>query len=106
MAGDSSPVPLSRETLRRLRLLFAPETQELAELLLTLDCGNNLPLHKSQDPESLERVRFAALKVSEGQLDKLEQAVKLAQIDWRDLLVAAGFEHDVEAHLKWLPASP
>ncbi len=38
-----------------------------------------------------------------GQLDKLEEAIKLAQIDWRDLLMAAGFGHDVEAHLKWLP---
>jgi len=106
MAEDSSPVPLSGETLLRLELLFAPDTRELAELMLTVDCGNNLPFHESHDAKSLERVRFAALKVSEGELGKLEAAIKLAQIDWRDLLVAAGFGHDVEAHLKWLPTSP
>jgi hypothetical protein len=50
-------------------------------------------------------VRFAALKLSEGRLDRLEEAIKLAQTDWRDLLVAAGFAHDVEAHLNWLPAA-
>ncbi len=61
MAGDLSPVPLSRETLQRLELLFASDTRELAELLLTVDCGNNLPFHESQDAKSLERVRFAAL---------------------------------------------
>lgn len=105
MTQDSSPVPLSRETVRRLELLFAPDTQELAGLLLTLNCGNNLPFHDSQSSTSLERVRFAALKLSEGRLDRLEEAIKLAQTDWRDLLVAAGFAHDVEAHLNWLPAA-
>ena len=103
MAEDSHLVELSPETLRRLELLFPPDTRELAELLLRSDCGNNLPLHEPQDAKGLERVRFAALKVSDGQLEKLEEAIRLAQIDWRDLLVAAGFAHDVEAHLKWLP---
>lgn len=105
MVEHSSPVPISLATLRRLELLFVPDTQELAELMLTMGCGNNLPFHESQDAQSLERVQFAALKVSEGQLDKLEEAIKLAQIDRRDLLVAADFAHDVEAHLHWLPAS-
>ena len=48
----------------------------------------------------LERFRFAALKYSDGNLVLLESAVKLAQHDWRDLLMATGFAHDVEAHPK------
>ncbi len=91
---------LSAETLRRLELLFPTETRDLADLLLREECGNNLPFSEHSDAEGLERIRIAALKVSEGRLEKLEEAVKLAQIDWRDLLVAAGFGHDVEAHLK------
>ncbi|HEV2199940.1 MAG TPA: hypothetical protein VGR73_08965 [Bryobacteraceae bacterium] len=50
-----------------------------------------------------ERVRFAALKFSDGELEMLESAVKLAQTDWRDLLVATGFANDVGAHRKWEP---
>jgi hypothetical protein len=50
-----------------------------------------------------ERLQFAALKLSEGNLDKLDRAVALAKIDWRDLLMAAGFGEDIKAHLAWLP---
>jgi hypothetical protein len=35
-------------------------------------------------------------------LDALIQAIELAQTDWRDLLVAAGFAVDVHAHELWL----
>lgn len=51
----------------------------------------------------LERFRFAALKYSDGKLPLLEGAVQLAKEDWRDLLLAAGFGYDVEAHGRWEP---
>lgn len=76
--------------------------REEAERLLTYECGSNLPLSKGSTPAGLERVRFAALKVSDGQIDKLRRAVELAKTDWRDLLVSAGFAHDPEAHKTWL----
>ena len=104
--GDPASVELSSETLRRLETLFSSETQDVAALLLREECGNNLPLLRDADGNAVERIRIAALKVSGGDLAKLEQAVDLAKTDWRDLLVAAGFEHDVQAHLKWLPQSP
>jgi len=34
-------------------------------------------------------------------MDKLREAVKLANTDWRDLLVAAGFADSVDAHKHW-----
>ncbi|HEY2532393.1 MAG TPA: hypothetical protein VGJ20_31435 [Xanthobacteraceae bacterium] len=43
------------------------------------------------------------LRLSEGKLDQLEHAIALAKADWRDLLMAAGFEHDVDAHTSLLP---
>ena len=52
----------------------------------------------------LERIRFAALKLSNGDLGELRQAVQIAGIDWRDVLVAAGFGHDLRAHERWFPA--
>ena len=50
----------------------------------------------------LERVRLAALKCSDGDLAKLDAAIALANRDFRDLLMAAGFS-DPTAHLDWRP---
>jgi hypothetical protein len=51
----------------------------------------------------LERYRYAALKLSGGDLGRLRQAIELAKSDWRDLLVAAGFAENVRAHKNWNP---
>ena len=77
--------------------------QEAAELLITR-CGANLPLWRETDPRGLERIRFAALKLSDGDLGELRRAVEIANVDWRDVLVAAGFGHDPRAHELWFPA--
>ncbi len=41
-----------------------------------------------QDPE---RVHAAVIRVAQGRLDSLDDALSLARLDWRDLLVAADF---------------
>jgi hypothetical protein len=51
----------------------------------------------------MDRCRFAALRVSGGDWQKLHSAVRLAKTDWRDLLVVAGFADDPQAHLRWTP---
>jgi hypothetical protein len=50
----------------------------------------------------VERVQAAVLKVGEGLLAKLRDAVVLANTDWRDVRVAAAFADDVTAHRAWL----
>src|SRR5438045_3553306 len=94
--------PLSPETRRRLDMLFAPNDRSAAEATLVNECGNNLPFLEKLDMFQLERFRFAALKLSDGKLDLLRRAIKLAQRDWRDLLMAAGFGDDLAAHERWL----
>ena len=94
---------LSPETIRRVDILFPPEDRERAKALLYERCGNNLPFLDKKNMYQLERFRFAALKYSDGNLPKLEAAVKLAQGDWRDLLMASGFAHEIEAHRRWEP---
>jgi hypothetical protein len=92
---------LSPETRRRLDLLFCLESRAEAETLLVERCGNNLPFHEHANAFELERIRFAALKLSQGHLSELRRAVDLANVDWRDLLMAAGFG-DPTAHMLWL----
>ncbi|MFN7920274.1 MAG: hypothetical protein U0Q16_09265 [Bryobacteraceae bacterium] len=93
---------LSPETIRRVEILFPPGQREHAAELLRNQCGNNLPALEDADMFELERFRFAALKVSDGDTDRLERAIELAKVDWRDLLMAAKFG-EVDAHKSWEP---
>ena len=90
--------PLVRRHILRL---FSPEEQSEAARLLQEDCGAGLPGAGNASVEGIERIQCAALKLSEGRMDKLYDAISLAQTDWRDLLVAAGFAEDTQAHKKW-----
>jgi hypothetical protein len=94
---------LSPGTQKRLDVLFLPADRERAARLLMEQCGRNLPFLKGADEYDLERVRFAALKLSRGDIGELRRAIRLAKVDWRDLLLAAGFANDVEAHTRWYP---
>jgi hypothetical protein len=95
--------PLSPETERRVSALFDTEFRAEASKLLIEQCGNNLPFCRSDDEFKLERIRFAALKCSAGDIAKLKRAVELAKQDWRDLLVEAGFAHDPHIHERRFP---
>jgi hypothetical protein len=97
------PLLVSLETERRIALLFPPDQRELVRVTLSEECGNNLPFLKNLDEVQLERFQFAALKLSEGDLEKFDRAVALAKRDWRDLLMAAGFGEDMNVHASWLP---
>ncbi len=94
---------LSPETQRRLDALFVGAAWQTAADLLITRCGINLPFCEASDARGLERIRFAALKLSDGDLGELRRAVEIAQTDWRDVLVAAGFATDVRAHESWFP---
>jgi hypothetical protein len=94
---------LSQETERRIAALFPPNSRAEVSELLIIQCGNNLPFCDKEDEFQLERIRFSALKLSAGNIDKLKDAIKLAKTDWRDLLVAAGFADDTTAHKRWIP---
>jgi hypothetical protein len=97
-------IELSGDTRARLLGIFREQDTAEAERLLAEDCGETLPLiGNSAMPIGLERIRFAALRVSGGDLRRLRGAVQLAHTDWRDLLVSAQFAEDINAHRKWQP---
>jgi hypothetical protein len=97
-------IDLSLATREHVSALFSPTEVPGVELLLQQQCADQLPLiERSATPADLERIRFAALRVSGGKIARLQEAIRLAQTDWRDLLVAAGFADDPHAHRAWLP---
>jgi hypothetical protein len=97
---------LSPATWQKIRQLFHPALHEEVAALLEKECGNNLPFLERVDADALDRFRFAALKLSNGNLEMLNQAIDLAKTDWRDLLIYAGFADSVDAHRQWCIGDP
>ncbi len=97
-------IELTPLTRTHIATLFRAADVNDAERLVAHECADNLPLNSDgATPAGLERIRFAAIRVSGGSLDRLRDAVGLAQTDWRDLLVAADFALHVDAHERWQP---
>jgi|SRR3989338_4655959 len=96
-------VPLSPDTVSRLATLFAGNERVVARAMLENECAENLPFCVNSDMYSLERIRFAVLKLSDGSLLRLRREIEEAKKDWRDTLMAAGFGYDVHAHRFWYP---
>jgi hypothetical protein len=57
------------------------------------------------DAAGFDRIRFAVLKLCQGDMKALEREINAAHYGWRDTLLAAGFGEDIYAHLRWIPAS-
>ncbi|MBD3662909.1 hypothetical protein [Sulfitobacter aestuariivivens] len=77
--------------------MFAPHAQARARaLLLEITASGS----GNQGPD---RCETAALKVSGGTISGLEDAVAMYHLDFRDLLVSAGFGSDTKAHETWNP---
>jgi hypothetical protein len=93
--------PLSLRTQQLVAGIFSLKDRADASQWLEQKCGNNLPFCNDYDEYQMERLRFAAIKLSQGNIQTLLQAIDAACMDWRDLLVAAGFGHDVMAHEAW-----
>jgi hypothetical protein len=81
--------------------MFATEQQAEVGRILVQECGTNLPFLEKADETALERVRFAVLKLSNGNISELRRAVALAKSDWRDALMAAGFGYSETEHKQW-----
>ena len=79
--------------------LFSPDERTTIAEIIVEEC-NAERLHSSS-PERLERIQLAILKLSNGEVDRFLAAAELARLDWRDVLVAAGFGNDLNAHLEW-----
>lgn len=76
--------------------LFQPNDQRAAKLLLRGE-----PFHMGSTDYNVERLCFAAMKLSNGSMAELRKAVDLARADYRDLLMHSGFGYDIHAHEAW-----
>ena len=93
--------PLSPRTKQLVENIFSASHVAEAVERLKQECGNMIPFYEDADEFQMERVRFAVIKLSEDQINKMINAINEARFDWRDLFMAVGFGHDVIAHEKW-----
>jgi hypothetical protein len=96
-------ISISVDTSRRIEALFPEQEWRRVSDYLMNECGDNLPLVETSYTELAERIRFAVLKLSRRNFGLLVEESQHAAIDWRDILVAAGFADDPESHLAWEP---
>ena len=98
-----SGIALTEAVRDKIAMVFDTNSQPEACDLIQKHCGFSLPCMQTIDPDDYDRIRFAVIKLSEGDLGVLREQIGEAHIDWRDVLNAAGFAGDVEAHLRWNP---
>ncbi|SCG55363.1 hypothetical protein [Micromonospora inositola] len=91
---------ISPRLRRRIKTDFPQHADVVVNRLHSLD---QLVADSRQDPE---RMFAAVVRLAQGRPDKLDRATRLAQDDWRDLLVGADFgTEDWPARLSaWLDA--
>lgn len=97
-------IDVSENTRHRIEAVFVKDDWDRVSDYLLKHCGDNLPLVESTYLELAKRIRFAVLKLSGGNFERLVEQTRDAEMDWRDVLVAAGFGEDTTAHLAWTPA--
>ncbi|MEO8614017.1 MAG: hypothetical protein ABI600_02665 [Luteolibacter sp.] len=89
---------------QRIDAIFDVTLRDSAIELLRENCGMGLPLMHTAVPGDYDRIRLAVIKLSGGTIEGLERSIGEARIDWRDVLLGAGFGYDLEAHLHWNPS--
>jgi hypothetical protein len=92
---------ITADTRRLVEREFACEHWDVVHGLLANKCATNLPLLGDAPREAIERIQFAVVKLCNGKFEELERHIAIANIDWRDTLVAAGFGHSIRAHRSW-----
>ena len=75
--------PTRELMLAKLSALFPPD--ERPGVLATLDA------YRGRGPEERARVQLAVLKLSDGRAERVASLVKLAELDYRDILSPAEY---------------
>lgn len=97
----SGGIPLSNRTRRLIARLFSKAEGTVISDCLYRSVSANIPFCSDSSPEDMERIRFAILKMTKQSPLNLAVGISLAQSDWRDLLMAAGFGDDEDQHMTW-----
>ena len=91
---------LSRRARRLCDKLFASSESERIKAVLGGLLVEAIPLAPSSS-QGIERIDFSIIKIAAADIGALSRAVELAKLDWRNLLMEAGFAQSVDRHNQW-----
>ncbi|KAB7613809.1 hypothetical protein F9L33_10605 [Amylibacter sp. SFDW26] len=94
----SAIVFISKRTEEAISHLF--ETSEIERVKDKLEIVKGI--FGGSNENDVDRCQLAVLKLSNGNLDELEDAIKLYKVDARDLVLAAGFPNSAYDAYNWL----
>ncbi len=94
-------IALSERTRSLISKMFSKSDGIVISDMLYRAVSANISFCANSSPEDMERIRFAILKMTKHSPLNLAVGIYLAQSDWRDLLMAAGFGDDATQHMIW-----
>jgi hypothetical protein len=92
---------LTPRTLQILGIMFSGASRQEMLVRLEQECSAVALGCRNWTPPQMERLWFAVIKLAHERPDLIPKTFALAKTDWRDLLMAAGFGHEPDAHEKW-----
>jgi hypothetical protein len=87
--GEPKPVGLTAAVLDEISKQFPSEQHDVVKEIMDRECGRTIPFQREATVEELEYIRLCVLRLSRGDLSELRKWVELANVDQRDVFLAA-----------------
>jgi len=88
--GEPKPVGLTPAVVEEIGKHFPAAQHDFVKQILDQECGRTIPFCREATAQELEYIRLCVLRLSKGNLSELRKCVELANIDQRDVFLAAG----------------
>ncbi len=88
--GEPKPVGLTTAVVEEISKHFPAAQHDSVKQILDQECGRTISFCREATAQELEYIRLCVLRLSKGDLSGLRKWVELANIDQRDVLLAAG----------------
>jgi hypothetical protein len=90
VTGEPKPVGLTAGVIDEIGKHFPATQIEEVKNFLDRECGRTIPFCREAAAQELEYIRLSVLRLSKGNLSELRRWVELANLDQRDVMLAAG----------------
>jgi hypothetical protein len=87
--GEPKPAGLTAAVVEEIGKQFPAKQHDVVKEIIDRRCGRTLPFQREATAEEMEHIRLCVLRLSKGDLSELRKWVELANIDQRDVLLAA-----------------
>ena len=88
--GEPKPIGLTPAVVEEISEHFPAAQGDFVKQILDKECGRTIPFCREATAQELEYIRLCVLRLSKGNLSELRKWIELANIDQRDVFLAAG----------------